>query len=221
VEPEFWLERWRTNRIGFHRSDVNPRLEEHWPALGVAAGEPVLVPLCGKSLDMRYLEACGHPVIGVELSRIAIEAYFAEGGESFEREAAGRLMRYRGPGTTIYGGNVLELGGEPVEEVRGVFDRGALIAQPPEARRRYAEHLARILPAGARILLLTLDYDQDRIEGPPFSVPETEVRRLYSPWARVERVDRREVDDLPPRFEDARMDGVSELVFRLETRPAR
>ena len=53
------------------------------------------------------------------------------------------------------------------------------------------------------MLLITLEYDQDRVEGPPFSVPPDEVDRLFASQGRIERLEARPADGLPPRFDEA------------------
>ena len=80
MDAAFWLQRWQEGQIGFHRSDVMPLLEKHWPSLQLPAGSRVLVPLCGKSLDMHWLAAQGHRVLGVELSPLAVTQFFEEAG---------------------------------------------------------------------------------------------------------------------------------------------
>mgnify|MGYP001582329041 FL=1 len=52
MDSQFWRERWARNQIGFHLPEVNPYLQRHWPRLALAQGAKVLVPLCGKSLDL-------------------------------------------------------------------------------------------------------------------------------------------------------------------------
>ena len=47
-------------------------------------------------------------------------------------------------------------------------------------RARYVAHQRALLPAGWRLLLVTLDYPQEQRPGPPFSVSDTEVRQLYA-----------------------------------------
>src|SRR5690606_18756278 len=80
MEPDYWLHRWDEGRTGFHRDDVMPLLQRHWPALELPADAAVLVPLAGKTLDMHWLAARGHPVLGAELSERAVQAFFAEAG---------------------------------------------------------------------------------------------------------------------------------------------
>jgi len=218
LDAEFWLERWERDQIGFHQGSVNAALQHYWPDLEVPADRGVLVPLCGKSLDMRWLEGRGHKVWGIELSRKAIEAYFAEGGETpvYQPAASGELLAcYRGAGTTIYQGDYLQVSRPQIKGVGGVFDRGALVALPRDQRAHYADHLQRIIPEQAVILLLTLEYDDSQVSGPPFSVEEVEVRALYGARCRCELLERKTVTDLPPKFSEAALTEASECVYRI------
>src|SRR4030042_914462 len=78
MNPDFWLERWQRNEIGFHQPEINAHLQDFWGQLAVPAGGQVFVPLCGKSRDLLWLRARGHRVLGVELSPIAVRDFFAE-----------------------------------------------------------------------------------------------------------------------------------------------
>ena len=80
MEEKFWHDRWQNNQIPFHKVEVNPLLVRNLPALELASGARVFVPLCGKSLDVHWLLAQGYRVAGAELSRIAVEQLFAELG---------------------------------------------------------------------------------------------------------------------------------------------
>ena len=84
MEPTFWQQRWQTNQIGFHEATPHPLLLRHWPRLTLAPGSRVFVPLCGKSLDLLWLRTQGHEVIGVELSAIGVDAFFAEAALMYE-----------------------------------------------------------------------------------------------------------------------------------------
>ena len=78
MKAEFWLERWQRNEIGFHQGEINAHLQDYWDRVGLKEGGEVFVPLCGKSNDMLWLRAQGHRVLGVELSPLAVEAFFVE-----------------------------------------------------------------------------------------------------------------------------------------------
>ncbi len=76
MEQEFWHQRWAENQIGFHRDSVHPMLMRYWSTLCPMPDETVLVPLCGKSIDLNWLAEKHEHVIGVELSDIAVRAFF-------------------------------------------------------------------------------------------------------------------------------------------------
>jgi thiopurine S-methyltransferase len=193
MDPDFWHERWQGDRIGFHQDDVSPMLAAHWDACGVAPGVRMFVPLCGKSLDMPWLAARGHPVLGVELSPIAVKAFF--GGLGLTPEV--RDSRYgrhfvAGPYELILG-DAFALDADALAGCGAVYDRAALIALPPALRTRYLRELYGALPRGCRGLLVSLEYPQDEKEGPPFAVDETEVRAGLEPTWGVELLERRDI----------------------------
>ncbi len=215
MEREFWLERWRSNQIGFHQAEFNARLIRHWPSLGLPEGARVFVPLCGKSRDMSWLADTGHSVIGIELSGTAVEAFFDITGTAYTRRQQGALTLYEGAQFDIYCGDFFALTSRELRKVAGVFDRGALVALPPPMRRRYAEHLLSILPVGAQSLLLTVEYDQSLAAGPPFSVPSSEVTELFTARCSIERLERSAAEEMPPRFQDQGIREAGESTYRI------
>lgn len=178
MEQEFWHRRWQNGEIGFHEADTNPLLLRHFPELGLARGARVFVPLCGKSRDMHWLLGQGCKVTGAELSRLAVEQLFAELALTPVISEDAALERFEAGGLTVFVGDFFDLDREKLGAVDGVYDRAALIALPTPMRERYAGHLA-ALTRHAPQLLVTLEYDSTDAVGPPFSVPEHEVRRLY------------------------------------------
>ena len=207
MQPDFWHQRWQDNRIGFHQSTPTPLLQKHWPMLGVPAGATVFVPLAGKSLDMLWLAQQGYRVLGVELSRLAVERFFAEHGLHPETETTRYGTRYRAGDIELVCGDAFGLDEAILADCAAVFDRAALIALPPELRRRYVRELHARLPAGCRGLLITLEYPQDERAGPPFSVAEDEIRALYGDRWRIELRERRPIPPDHPGY----VDGVSRL----------
>ncbi len=177
MNSEFWHERWREGRIGFHEGRVNNYLERHADSL--AGRRRVLVPLCGKTEDLAFLAFCGHEVIGVELVENAARAFFTERSITPVVTQRGELTELSAPSITIFSGDIFATTAALLGPIDAVYDRAALIALPEDLRRRYVAHLRALLPARARVLLLTLEYDQTKMAGPPFSVLEPEVRSLY------------------------------------------
>lgn len=218
MEREFWLARWSRQEIGFHQPKVNPWLLRCWPELGVAAGRSVFVPLCGKSVDLGWLAGQGHPVVGVELAETAVRAYYEEAQVPFRVERERHFVCYHGGGVKILCGDFMDLSALDLPGTGAVYDRAALIALPPRMRAHYADHLQRIVPEGCRMLLLTLEYDQAQVAGPPHSVDEAEVRRLFDGRCRVERLCSATVTDLPPKFAAAGVPEAREVAYRLVKR---
>ena len=217
MHPDFWHQRWQQNQIGFHQSTPTPLLQKHWPALGVPAGARVFVPLCGKSLDLAWLAAQGHRVLGVELSQLAIEQFFTEHGLQPGIEDSRYGTHFRAGEIEIICGDAFGLDASILADCAAVFDRAALIALPPDLRRRYVEELQARLPAGCRGLLITLEYAQAERDGPPFAVPEQEVRELYGDAWGVDLRERRPIPADHPGF----VNGVSRLetaVYALQRR---
>jgi thiopurine S-methyltransferase len=215
MNREFWTERWRQGRIGFHQSEINAALQRFFPTLGVERGSAVFVPLCGKSRDMLWLAEQGYHVVGVELIETAVTSFFEENGLTYTTSASGSLVRYESGAIVIYCGDVFALTEEHLDAVRGVFDRAALIALPAQTRRAYADHLRSILPSGWTMLLATLEYDEALRSGPPFSVREPEVRALFGDVCDIELLERRGSS----RSNDS--DDVREAAWALRWRGAR
>lgn len=191
MKADYWLERWQQGQIGFHREGANPRLvAHHQRALGECLR--VLVPLCGKSADLEWLVVRGHEVVGIELSELAAQAFFAERGFTPERSEVASFVEYRHGGVAILVGDFFAATPEALGYFDAAYDRAATIALPDDLRAEYAAHLPTLLAPKARLLLVTLHYDAEG--GPPFNVTPEEVERSY-PRARItllESVDARE-----------------------------
>jgi thiopurine S-methyltransferase len=215
MDEQFWQSRWAENQIGFHQSEVNPYLERFWPRLGLPRGCQVLVPLCGKTLDMVWLAGQGHRVLGVELAERAVQDFFTEQGLTPEVVQQGVLRRYSAGVVEILQGDFFAVTAADVAQCQALYDRAALIALPPVMRDDYVAHLQRILPARCDGLLVTLDYEQARLEGPPFSVPEAEVRRHLEGGWEVEMLERNDVLEKNWKFASRGLDALHESVFRL------
>lgn len=193
MQPEFWQQRWQEGRIGFHQDRPSPLLEAHWDSLQLAPGSRVFVPLCGKSLDMPWLASRGHRVLGVELSQRAVDQFFSEQALVPDVHES-RLGAHHVAGSIeIIRGDAFALDATTLSDCTGVFDRAALIALPPDLRERYALTLHARLPVGCRGLLVTLEYPQHQKDGPPFSVQQDEVTRIYGRDWQVALLERRDI----------------------------
>jgi len=178
MDPQHWHDRWTNNQIGFHQEEVNAHLSEFWPA-AMQVGGKVFAPLCGKSVDLLWLRDQGYQVVGIELSPIAVRDFFGENQLSASQHDSGGLECWSTDGIEIYVGDFFDLNTEHLHGVTAVFDRASLIALPPEMRKNYAQHIQSLCVA-QETFLITLEYPQDQMQGPPFSVPADEVENLYA-----------------------------------------
>lgn len=97
-------------------------------------------------------------------------------------------------GTTFVRGGTFDL----------VYDRGSIVAVPPSAREQYVAVLSDLLKPCGRILMMTLDYDQSQVQGPPpFSISLRDIQQLFPSDAWMVEVLDEPASDLPetnPKF---------------------
>lgn len=203
---EMWLERWQEGRTGWHEDTGNKSLMRHWRV----TGRRVLVPLCGKTPDIRWLADHGNQVIGVELSALAVEAFFEEQALTYSRRSdEPRIYESSDQSITIFCGDYFEL---QLPRCDAHYDRAALIAMPAELRPAYAARTSALLEPAAEQLVITLEYDQSVADGPPFSVPERELVRY---WPDLVCVDSRDdIENGPPKFIEAGLSELRQKVWR-------
>lgn len=220
MQAEFWHERWEKGEIGFHQHDFNRHMQYFLDRLDVQPGANILVPLCGKSLDMLWLSRRGFQVTGIEISERASRAFFRENGLSYEVEEQPGAMTFRGKGISILCADFFSVEKSALGPVDAVYDRASLIALPPAMRRDYATHLTGLLDEGVRSLLVTLDYPQEEMRGPPFSVPPDEVSQLFGQHYGVEHLHAEDCLASEPRFRKKGLTRFDEHVWLLQKQPA-
>lgn len=184
MEKDFWLQRWESGSIGFHRNDPNPLLLEHFSRLELRQASRVFIPLCGKTVDIAWLLAGGFRVVGIEFSKKAVDELFQELKLEPVLSQSGDLIHYSATDIDIFSGDIFHLDGEMLGPVDAVYDRAALVALPEEMRERYATHLKRITTTAPQ-LLITYHYDQSLEPGPPFSIDSEEIDRHYKENFRI------------------------------------
>lgn len=189
MQADFWHDMWASGVVGFHQQEINRFLRDFWPQLNLDGQGQVLVPLCGKSLDMLWLRKLGHEVLGVELSQKALDEFLVENALNAEPVQHANYCGYELEQMTLLCGDFFQLTAEECAQVKAVYDRASIVALPPEMRRDYARHLQQILPKGTPFLMVIMEYDQSSMSGPPFSVLESEVRELFAGFASIEVVD--------------------------------
>jgi thiopurine S-methyltransferase len=179
MQHDFWLSRWQNNQIGFHLAEANPLMVKHFSALNLAPNCCVFVPLCGKTLDVHWLLAQGYQVVGVELSQLAVEALFTDLNLTPDIVELGELKRYSAKNLTVLNGDFFSITSAMLGNVDAIYDRAALVALPQTMRLQYTAHLCKTCK-NAPQLLVSFDYDQSLIDGPPFSVNADEIQQHYA-----------------------------------------
>ena len=192
MEASFWHEKWKRGEINFHQSEANPLLTAHFEKLNLAKGSRVFLPLSGKTRDIAWLLANGYRVAGAELSGQAIDELFKELGLAPNISKVGNLTRYRADDIDIWVGDIFDVSAEYLGPINAIYDRAALVALPADMRKQYAAHLMQITGAAPQ-LLISYEYDQSQIDGPPFSVNENEVRQHYGAVYQLKSVERKDV----------------------------
>jgi len=179
METSFWLNKWQTQEIGFHEPAGNQLLVHYFSALNLALASRVFIPLCGKTRDIAWLLEKGYRVVGAELSELAITQLFSELGVEPKIQSIGELKHYSADNIDIYVGDIFNLSPDILGPVDAIYDRAALVALPPKIRQQYTAHL-RAISANASQLLICFAYDQNLMDGPPFSIDSNEVSIHYS-----------------------------------------
>ena len=216
MQAKDWLDRWHKNQIGFHEGEVNAYLKQYINHFNLNPGDRIFMPLCGKAHDIAWLAKQGFEVVGIELSNIAIEAFFAEFKMQYQQFASDRFVLRKSGNIMILEGDFFDLEAEDLEGCKLVFDRAALIAIDEKNRHRYSQHMRNIIPSTDDMLLITLSYDQSVMSGPPFSVSEDEVFQHYADDYEITLLERHEVVDESPRWRQKGLSSLIESVYQLK-----
>ncbi len=227
MEREFWLEKWQADKPGFHQEKVNSRLKKYWKVIAQELkanpelnGDIVFVPLCGSTIDMHWLTDNGFNVFGVEFSEIACEKYFIDNQIEFEELNHSSFKVFKGKRIELWQGDFFDLNSLDLANVIAVYDRASLIALSPAMRERYAQHLSMLLNPGCQILLISMNYDESKMKGPPFSVDEEAVRNLFEENFSVQRIGCFSGPDTVGNLSDRGLDALTEKVYVMKRKPA-
>lgn len=214
MQPEFWHERWQRGEIGFHRDSVHPWLVSCWPRLDCAPGDTVFVPLCGKTRDIGFFLDQGCRVIANELSPLAIEQLFSELGLDPTVDELPDQQCWRAADLCVYVGDFFTLQSAQMPPIALTYDRAALVALPAAMRSRYAKHLLALTKRSPQ-LLITFEYPQEAMQGPPFAVGMDEVERLYAAHYAIQLLEEAEVIDREPGLQARGLGSLTERAILL------
>lgn len=214
MDAQFWINAWNEGRTNFHKSTYHEKLLEYFPRFQAKEGQKVLVPLCGKTKDLIWLSHQKLNVHGIELYENPVKEFFKENSLSEVTRSIGtNFIDYTFQNLTISSGDFFKLNPDPVYDF--VYDRASLVALPAHMRKDYAQLIKKVLKSGGKYLLIAYEYDQAKMEGPPFSVTEREIHELYDDSFSIKRMDEKRPDD-GPRL--ATLETIVQKVYVLEKR---
>jgi len=215
MDINFWEQRWSLNQTAFHLPSVNPHLKKHLSAFNLEISDKVFIPLCGKSNDIAWLASEEYRVLGVECSDIAIKSFFSENKLLPDTAQDENFSVYNSRNICLLGGDYFALTQSQLADTVLVYDRASLIALPESLRKPYVNHLIKLLPESAEIFLITLEYNQADMSGPPFSVDHNQVQQLYAPHFKVEILDEIDVLEQHQKFKERGLNYLIERIYRI------
>ncbi|EQC47714.1 thiopurine S-methyltransferase Se/Te detoxification family [Bacteriovorax sp. Seq25_V] len=210
MEKELWLEAWKEKRIGFHQSAYNKTMVEHFENIDLK-GKTVLIPLAGKSLDIIYFLERGATVIANELSPIAAKEFFEENKINFQIEKNTHHEIYRAGDLHYYLGDFFEMTKHEIGHIDFLYDRACIVALPSDLRVKYFEKINLLITRDTHLLILTYKHDGPKEFGPPFYVPENEIKEAYSKMGHSLSLNEGQVTKADGRFEEAGMKKLIQL----------
>ncbi|WP_138431992.1 thiopurine S-methyltransferase [Fodinibius saliphilus] len=216
MELSYWQSRWQKNNTGWHMETVYPQLPKLWPYLSIDKNSEVLVPLCGKSRDIRWLLEEGHTVTGVEISSKAIQKIKENYPHTFSKERSHGFIVHSSDQLTLWEGDFLTLPPDQVPAPAAIYDKAAIVALPPAMREKYAQKIMALCDPQTQILLQTFEYEQDEMTGPPFSVPESEIHKRFGSHFSLHLLHEQSKFDQLKKFQQRGLSsGLMEKVFLL------
>ena len=207
---EFWHNRWSRQQTGWHKSEFNDLLIKYWPTINAHTNCEVVVPLCGKSLDMVWLAKQGHSVTGLEMVEQAVKTFFSENELEYNTIENSTYKIHSSEPYTIIQGNIFDIEAGLLK-ADAWYDRAAMIAIEPSDRKAYVEQIRNQTNAGAAGLLITFAYPQEQMEGPPFALHDTHVYDLFSEGFEVECLEKIQLED----DKDRGLSNVTSTVFKI------
>jgi len=214
-DNHYWLQNWKHNYIPFHKNVVNPLLEQYLPQLQLPSSSHVLVPLCGKSLDMLWLLNQGYRVIGIEMSNIACEAFFDENKLPITTRKYGGSTIYSSQQIDLYCGDIFALSTNLLPNIAAIYDRAAFIALPPTTRQQYVQHLCQFIAPTGQMLLIVIS-SSDKVQGPPYIVSAKEIEQLFSGRFEIIELVRVNYDKISQHLYDKGYRKCSDIVYHLK-----
>lgn len=189
----YWSHRWTLEDTPWHQPKVHPFLEgEARRVLGHRNNAVVLVPLCGKALELKWFYDLGHRVVGVEYVEASARQFFSDSALAVEEckcPSLGCTVLQTPDGRLkIFCCSIFDLGRCTLSPVDVVWDRASLVAVPEDSRQTYARLLKSLLAPNSVYLLVTCVHLDSSYTGFPKSVGDDEVYGLFGDTMNVQKI---------------------------------
>ncbi|XP_017526280.1 thiopurine S-methyltransferase isoform X1 [Manis javanica] len=214
---EEWQEKWVDHKISFHQEQGHQLLKKYLDSfLKGKSGLRVFFPLCGKAVEMKWFADRGHSVVGVEISELGIREFFKEQDLSYSEEPVMEIPGARvfksSPGSiALYCCSLFDLPRANIGKFDRIWDRGALVAVNPSDHKRYADIMLSLMGKGCHYLLCVLSYDPTKYAGPPFYVPDAEIKSLFGSLCNIHCLEK--VDAFEERHKSWGIDSIVEKLY--------
>ncbi len=169
-------------------------LERHWSSIQFDNDPVVLVPLCGKTRDLLWLAQHCRTVVGVEVSEVALREFLEENKLTAEENSFADFKIFTTENIILWCGDFFHLPQQKLPVFDLIYDKAALVALPYSKRDRYETKLKELVSEKTQILLHHFEYNQDEMNGPPFSVPPVEIERRFGSLFSISVLERNELD---------------------------
>ena len=168
------------------------QLDTHNPTLAEIDGKPfvkegdktvaisgrVLVPLCGATIDLKWLADFEDvtEVVGIEISQTGCEMFFKDHDLKPTLSEDGTI--YKAGKITMHKIDMLLF--EDQEKFDFIFDRASLIALEHCYREKYCDIMKKVLKDDGDYVLMGMLYSRDGpFPGPPRIIHDAEVKSLF------------------------------------------
>jgi len=182
MEASFWHKCWQRNTLGFHQETIHPFLESRLMPCLTGKEQQVFVPLCGKSLDMFWL-AEHMAVVGSELSDIACHDFFSEQHITYHKTREKGFNCFSYNNICLWQGDFFKLSSSTFTPFDWIYDRAAIIALPKDLQKKYVQHLLSFMSEGTKMLLISIEFPEHELSGPPFPVTERDISELFDGYS--------------------------------------
>ncbi len=214
MQEQFWKQAWEEGRTGFHGEVPHQFLVSYRDQL---KGPKVLVPLCGKSLDLLYLHGQNFDVTGIELSDLALDQFESEHKLSFERTLEGPHEFRSMDRMKLICGNFFSY--DEGHKFDSIYDRAAAIALPKEMRAHYYKHLDHLLAPGGIIMMIVISAPGAQVEldfGPPFFIPEDEIKEAFSENYSITELAITNKGETPARYKEVGIETIEQKLLYIQ-----